>query len=91
MKKSCLAGLLVMWVLWARTQGTTMGEWVGATGFKDEAQCNANMKEKLDEWRKFKDAKFTANSVTFTESKTTTTYLCLPDSEDPRKTKTPKK
>jgi hypothetical protein len=49
------------------------------------------MKEKLDVWRKFKDAKFSGNSVTFTESKATTTYICLPDSEDPRKAKAPKK
>ena len=43
------------------------------------------MKEKLDVWRTFKDAKFTKNSVTFTGNKSTMTYLCLPDSEDPRR------
>ena len=92
MKRSCLFGLLFMWVLWTRTQGPASSEdWVGSAGFKDEAQCTANMKEKLDVWRKFKDAKFSGNSVTFTESKATTTYMCLPDSEDPRKAKAPKK
>ena len=92
MKKSCLFGLLFMWVLWTRTQGPASSEdWVGSAGFKDEAQCTANMKEKLDVWRKFKDAKFAGNSVTFTENKSTTFYLCLPDSEDPRKGKMPKK
>ena len=92
MKRSCLVGLLLMWVLWTRTQGPTAADdWVGAAGFKDEAQCTANMKEKLDVWRKFKDAKFTLNSVTFTENKTTIFYMCLPDSEDPRKGKAPKK
>lgn len=91
MKRFYLAVLLAMWVLWTRTQSPTVDDWVGAAGFKDEAQCAANMKEKLDVWRKFKDTKFTANSVTFTESKTTTSYLCLPDSEDPRKGKLSKK
>jgi hypothetical protein len=92
MKRSSLFGFLFMWVLWTRTQGPASSEdWVGSAGFKDEAQCTANMKEKLDIWRKFKDAKFTGNSVTFTESKATTTYICLPDSEDPRKGKMPKK
>ena len=55
--------------------------------FFSEAECAANMKEKLDIWRKFKDAKFTGNSVTFTENKTTMSYMCLIENEDPRKTK----
>ena len=45
----------------------------------------ANMKEKLDLYRQFKDAKFTGNAVTFTENKTTMSFYCLPDSEDPRR------
>lgn len=43
------------------------------------------MKEKLDLWRQFKDAKFTGNAVTFTETNTTMTYYCLIDAEDPRR------
>jgi hypothetical protein len=42
------------------------------------------MKEKLDLWRQFKDTKFTANAVTFTDTHTTMSYFCLPDTEDPR-------
>ena len=45
----------------------------------------ANMKEKLDLYRQFKDAKFAGNAVTFTENKTTMIFYCLPDSEDPRR------
>lgn len=45
----------------------------------------ANMKEKLDLYRQFKDAKFAGNTVTFTENKMTMTFYCLPDSEDPRR------
>lgn len=45
------------------------------------------MKEKLDMWRQFKDAKFGQNSVTFTSNNSTLSYLCLPDAEDPRKPK----
>jgi len=61
------------------------------TGFANEQQCLANMKEKLDVWRQFKDAKFTKNSVTFAGNRTTMTYLCLPDSEDPRRKPKPEK
>ena len=85
MKRSCFVGLLLVWVLWTRTQGPTTDDWNGASGFKDEAQCAANMKEKLDVWRTFKDAKFTGNTVTFMENKTSMIYICLPDTEDPRK------
>jgi hypothetical protein len=44
------------------------------------------MKDKLDMWRQFKDAKFSGNSVTFTTNNSSMTYLCLPENEDPRKT-----
>jgi hypothetical protein len=91
MKRSCFTGLLIAWVLWIRTQGLTMDDWTQQVGFISEAQCAISMKEKLDVWRPFKDAKFTANTVTFTENKTTMSYICLPDTEDPRKGKTPKK
>ena len=91
MKRSCFVGFLLMWVLWTRTQGPTTDDWNGSSGFKDEEQCVSNMKEKLDVWRKFKDAKLTGNTITFTETKTTVYFMCLPDSEDPRKAKTPKK
>ncbi len=45
----------------------------------------ANMKEKLELYRQFKDAKFAGNAVTFTENKMTMSFYCLPDSEDPRR------
>ena len=91
MKRSCFAGLLIAWVLWIRTQGPAMDDWTQQVGFISEAQCASSMKEKLDVWRPFKDAKFTANGVTFTDTKMTMSYLCLPDTEDPRKGKLPKK
>ena len=37
----------------------------------------ANMKEKLDLYRQFKDAKFAGNAVTFTENKMTMSFYCL--------------
>jgi len=43
------------------------------------------MKDKLDMWRQFKDAKFEGNTVTFTSNNSSMTYLCLPEAEDPRK------
>ena len=91
MKRACLVSLLIVWVMWIRTEGPTADDWTQMSGFISEAQCTSNMKEKLDVWQRFKDAKFAGNSVTFTENKTTVSYLCLPDNEDPRKAKAPKK
>ena len=85
MKKSCTLALLLAWVLWTRTHGPTTDGWTGAGGFPNQEKCLANMKEKLDLYRQFRDAKFAGNAVTFTENKTTMTFYCLPDSEDPRK------
>ena len=91
MKKSFSLAFLLAWVLWTRTQGPTVDGWTGAAGFQNQEKCLANMKEKLDIWRQFRDAKFAGNSVTFTENKTTMTYYCLPDSEDPRRKPPPTK
>jgi hypothetical protein len=85
MKKSCYLAIFLAWVLWTRTQGPTADSWVGAPGFLNQEKCLASMKEKLDLWRQFKDAKFTPNAVTFTDTKTTLTYYCLRDTEDPRR------
>ena len=85
MKKSCYLAFFLAWVLWTRTQGPTADSWVGAPGFLNQEKCLASMKEKLDLWRQFKDAKFTPNAVTFTDTKTTLTYYCLRDTEDPRR------
>jgi hypothetical protein len=54
------------------------------SGFTTEQQCLANLKEKMDTWKQFKDAKFAKNVVTFSNN-TAMTYQCLIDSEDPRK------
>ena len=88
MRKTCCLLLLLMWVLWTRSSGPAPDSWTGTSGFANEEKCLANVKEKLDAWRQFKDAKFAKNSVTFTGNKSSLTYLCLPDNEDPRKGKT---
>jgi len=85
-KSSCLV-LLLMWVLWTRSSGPAPDSWTGTSGYANEENCLASMKEKLEVWRQFKDAKFTKNSVTFAGNNSTLTYLCLPDNEDPRKRK----
>jgi hypothetical protein len=85
MKRSCYLAVLLVWVLWTRTQGPAADSWVPAPGFMNQEKCLASMKEKLDLWRQFKDAKFTPNAVTFTDTKTTMTYYCLRDTEDPRR------
>ena len=85
MRKSSYWALLLAWVLWTRTQGPTADSWVAASGFLNQDKCLASMREKLDLWRQFKDAKFTPNAVTFTDTKTSMTYYCLPDTEDPRR------
>jgi hypothetical protein len=87
MRKSCCLVLLLMWVMWTHTKGPTSDSWTGAGGFSSEEKCQANVKEKLDAWRQFNDAKFAKNSVTFTGNNSSLTYLCLPDNEDPRKRK----
>jgi hypothetical protein len=60
-------------------------DWSGLSGFATEQHCLANLKEKMDTWKQFKDAIFTKNIVTFTGNNTSMTYQCLPDSEDPRR------
>jgi hypothetical protein len=80
--------ILLTWVLWIRTQGPAVNDWSGVGGFATEQRCLANLKEKLDTWKQFKDAKFAKNMVTFTGNNTTMTYHCLPDGEDPRKAPT---
>ena len=90
MKKACCLGLLLAWTLWTRTQTLMSDNWIPAPGFGSQQKCQASMKEKLDLWRQFKDAKFGKDSVTFTSNNSTMTYYCLPDNEDPRKSKAPK-
>ena len=85
MKKCCYCLLLIGWVLWTRTQSPTRDGWNAVTGFNNREQCAGNMREKLNMWRQFRDAVFDDNSVTFTENSTTLTYVCLADTEDPRR------
>ena len=85
MKRACYSLVVVAWVLWIRTQGPNGDDWTGLSGFGTEQQCEANLKEKMDTWKQFKDATFNKNAVTFSGNNTTMTYQCLPDSEDPRR------
>ena len=85
MRRSHYALVALAWVLWIRTQGPAVDDWSGLGGFATQQQCLANLKEKMDTWKQFKDAKFGKNVVTFTGNNTTMTYQCLDDSEDPRK------
>jgi hypothetical protein len=85
MKKYCYLAVLIAWVLWIRTQGPKADSWNALPGFKGREQCAANMKEKLAVWRQFKDAVIGDNTVTFTQSNTTMTYICLSDDDDPRR------
>lgn len=89
-KKACCLMLLLAWTLWTRTQTPSSDTWNPAPGFGTSEKCQASLKEKLDMWRQFKDAKFGQSSVTFTGNNSTLTYICLPDAEDPRKPKGPK-
>jgi hypothetical protein len=89
--KKCGFVLVLLWTLWTRTQTPTSDTWVAAPGLGSQAKCQASMKEKLEIWKQFKDAKFGADSVTFTSNNTTMSYVCLPEAEDPRKTPAPEK
>jgi hypothetical protein len=90
MKKTGLVFALA-WTLWIRTQSPTSDTWNAAPGLPTQQRCAASIKEKLDIWRQFKDAKFADNSVTFTSNNTTMSYYCLPEDEDPRKASKPAK
>ena len=87
MKNAFCLGLLLTWTLWTRTQTPSSDIWIAAPGLASKAKCEASMKEKLDVWKQFKDSKFGNNAVTFTDNNTTMSYFCLPEAEDPRKTK----
>ena len=76
---------VLAWTLWIRTHTPAADSWNATPGLPSQEKCAASIKEKLDTWRQFKDAKFAENSVTFTGNNSTMTYLCLPDNEDPRK------
>ncbi len=76
---------VLAWTLWIRTQTPTTDTWNAAPGLPSQEKCAASIKEKLETWRQFKDAVFTGNSVTFTGNNSTMVYICLPESEDPRK------
>ncbi|MBM4263473.1 MAG: hypothetical protein FJ145_18840 [Deltaproteobacteria bacterium] len=77
--------ILIAWILWIHTQAPKTDSWTQISGFVGEKQCIENLDEKLGTWKAFKDARFNGNSVTFAGSKTTVTYLCLPENEAPRK------
>jgi hypothetical protein len=87
MKRACCLAVLLTWTIWTRTQTQTSDTWSPAPGFPSQEKCQASVKEKLDIWRQFKDAKFDGNTVTFSNNDSMMTYLCLPENEDPRKAK----
>ena len=84
MRRSCSMLFLLVWVLWTQTRGPNSNGWSAASGFATEEKCLANMQEKMEAWRRFDDAIFTKNRVTFTGNNSMIAYLCLPDTEDPR-------
>ncbi len=85
MKKACYLTLLLTWTLWTRTISPTSDTWSAAPGLASQDKCLASVKDKLDMWKQFKDAKFEKNTVIFTGNNSSMSYLCLPDGEDPRK------
>ena len=89
--KKCGFVLVLLWTLWTRTQTVTSDTWAPAPGLPSQEKCQASMKDKLDLWRQFKDAKFEGNSVRFTNNNSTMTYVCLPEADDPRKAPPPEK
>jgi len=85
MKKTCYLMLLLTWTLWTRTISQTSDRWSAAPGLASQDKCLASVKDKLDMWKQFKDAKFEKNTVVFTDNNSSMTYVCLPDGADPRK------
>ena len=85
MRKLRFLAVMIAWVLWIRTQSPKTDSWNALPGFQNREQCAANMKEKLAVWRGLKDTVVGENTVTFTGSNTTMTYICLTEDEDPRR------
>jgi hypothetical protein len=85
MKKAGYLMLLLTWTLWTRTISQTSDTWSAAPGLASQDKCLASVKDKLDMWKQFKDAKFEKNTVIFTGNNSSMSYVCLPDGEDPRK------
>jgi len=85
MKKAGYLLLLLTWTLWTRTISQTSDTWSAAPGLASQDKCLASVKDKLDMWKQFKDAKFEKNTVIFTGNNSSMSYVCLPDGEDPRK------
>jgi hypothetical protein len=84
-KRRALLLMIPAWVLWIRTNGRSGASWLAQPGFPTEARCLASIKDKMDVWRQFKDAKMTDDTVIFTENNTSMSYYCLPDTQDPRR------
>jgi hypothetical protein len=84
-KRRALLLIIPAWILWIRTNGPSGTDWVAQPGFPSEARCLASIKEKMDVWRRFEDAKMTDDTVIFTENNTSMSYYCLPDAQDPRR------
>jgi hypothetical protein len=85
MKKAGYLALLLTWTLWIRTISQTSDTWSAAPGLPSQDKCLASVKDKLDMWKQFKDAKFENNTVIFTSNSSSMSYLCLPEEDDPRK------
>ncbi|HET9916375.1 MAG TPA: hypothetical protein VFQ89_04655 [Candidatus Binatia bacterium] len=85
MKIAGYLALLLTWTLWIRTISPSSDTWSAAPGLASEDKCLASVKDKLDMWKQFKDAKFENNTVIFTSNSSSMSYLCLPEEDDPRK------
>jgi hypothetical protein len=77
--------IILAWVLWIRTNGLSGSSWLAQPGFRSEQQCLASIKEKMDVWRQFKDARMTNDTVIFMGNNTSMSYYCLTDTQDPRR------
>jgi len=85
MKIAGYLALLLTWTLWIRTISPSSDTWSAAPGLASEDKCLASVKDKLDMWKQFKDAKFENNTVIFTSNGSSMSYFCLPEGDDPRK------
>jgi hypothetical protein len=85
MQKAVYLMLLLTWTIWTRTISPTSDSWSAAPGLGSRDKCLASVKDKLDMWKQFKDAKFEKNTVIFTSNNSSMTYVCLPEDDDPRK------
>jgi hypothetical protein len=99
-KCSRLIGLLLAWVMWSKTEkifpfDPTYERWIFAEAFSTQSQCLSMVRDSLEKMKKLPEqfptlkgmfTNFNEQGYLFNSDSSIlrTTYLCVPDTIDPR-------